>query len=316
MSEQTAVDTTRERHVETRSGIVVGLDGTPDASVALRWAVDHTDLFGRIRPVLAWHYPAYVWLPQPMGAGAPPADTMQAAAESAALACVEQVDPEVVEAPVVMEGDAGPALVEASADAAILVVGARGLGPVRSWVLGSVGRYCADHATVPLVIVPETDHEELASRTGQPREIVVGIDGSSHSEDALRWALLNSRPDDRITAHTAWHYLGGLGYESYAIEAPVLENAATETVTQTVARVCEDLGVDPDRVTTAVDCGDPRSVLRSVASEADLLVVGQRGRSGLPHFFLGSTTTSLVSRPVCPTVIVPPDSEEQTPSDS
>ena len=315
MSEQTAVERTRDRDVRTRSGIVVGLDGTPDASVALRWAVEHTDLFGRIRPVLAWHYPAYVWLPQPVGAGAPPADTMQAAAESAARACVEQVDPDLVEEPVVIEGDAGPALVDAAVDAAVLVVGARGLGPVRSWVLGSVGRYCADHSTVPLVIVPETDDEDPTAEPGRPREIAVGIDGSSHSEDALRWALNNSRPDDTIVAHTAWHYLGGLGYESYAIEAPVLENAATETLASTVARVTEELGVDPDRVVETVACGDPRSILRAVGAEADLLVVGQRGRSGLPHFFLGSTTTSLVNRPVCPTVIVPPDGEEPTPTD-
>jgi nucleotide-binding universal stress UspA family protein len=294
--------------VDAQGGIVVGLDGTPDVSSALRWAEAHTDLFGVIRPVLAWHYPAYVWLPQPLGPAAPPAATMQAAAESAARTCVEQLDPTQVVDPIVAESDAGPFLVEVSADAALLVVGARGLGLVRSFLLGSVGRYCADHTTVPLVIVPELG-DALEPYGPGSRDIAVGIDGSEHAEDALRWAIENSRTDDVITAHIAWHYLGGLGYESYAIEAPVLENAAVDALTQTVKRVTSQSGVSADRIRQRVECGDPRSVLRSVASEADLLVVGQRGRTGLPHLLLGSTTTALTHRPVCPTAIIPSRSD-------
>jgi nucleotide-binding universal stress UspA family protein len=304
MSEQTTTEPTSDPEPRSLAGMVVGLDGTPDASAALRWAIDHTDLFGRIRPVLAWHYPAYVWLPQPVGTGAPPAETMQAAAESAAEACIEKVDPDQIDPPIVSEGDAGPLLVEASQDSELLVVGARGLGYMKSWVLGSVGRYCADHTTVPLVIVPEPPDGEEPETRG-PRQIAVGIDGSPHAEDALSWAIRYSRPGDTVTAHTAWHYLGGLGYESYAIEAPVLENAAIETLTRTVEKVAAELGVDPDTVKQAVDCGDPRNTLRAIGEEVDLLVVGQRGRTGVPHFLLGSTTTSLTHRPVCPTAIIP-----------
>jgi nucleotide-binding universal stress UspA family protein len=283
---------------------VVGADGTPAASAALRWAVGHTDLYGPIRPVLAWQYPVFVWLPQPVGSGVPPAETMQVAAEIATQACVEQIDPDQIVDPIIVEGDAGPVLVEAATHASLLVVGARGLGPVRGWLLGSVGRYCTDHTTIPLVIVP--DRDEASNRDAHaPRRIAVGIDGSARSEDALRWAIRHSRPEDTITAHTVWNFLGRLGYETYTIEAPVLENAAIDTVSQTVTRITTELGVEPGRVLRTVDCGDPRTVLRSIGENADLLVVGSRGHSGLPHFFVGSTATSLIHNPVCPTVIVP-----------
>jgi nucleotide-binding universal stress UspA family protein len=86
---------------------------------------------------------------------------------------------------------------------------------------------------------------------------------------------------------------------------PEFDHAAIDTVSQTVTRITTELGVDPDRVLRTVDCGDPRTVLRSIGEKADLLVVGSRGRSGVSHIFCGSTATSLVYRPVCPTVIVP-----------
>jgi nucleotide-binding universal stress UspA family protein len=269
--------------------------------------VDHIDLFGPIRPVLAWHYPVYLWMAWPGVAVTPPAKTMQDAAESTARACLEHVDADQRVEPVVAEGEAGPMLVEVARDAALLVVGARGLGPIRRWLLGSVGRYCADHTRVPLAIIPDSGFREewdAHSRSG-PRRVVVGIDGSNNSEAALRWALDNSRAGDVITAHTAWHHLGGLGYEGYVIEAGVLKSAAAETLTQTVERATADLSVDTNRVVRAIDCGDPRSILSSVAANADLLVVGQRGLTGLPHFLMGSTTTALVGHPVCPTVVVP-----------
>ena len=139
MIEQATVERTRSQQRPTGAGIVVGVDGTPAASAALRWAVGHTDLYGPIRPVLAWQYPVFGWLPQPVGSGVPPAETMQVAAEYATQACVEQVDPDQIVDPIVVEGDAGPVLVEAASRAALLVVGARGLGTVRGWLLGSVG---------------------------------------------------------------------------------------------------------------------------------------------------------------------------------
>ena len=54
----------------------------------------------------------------------------------------------------VVHGDAGPTLVKASRGARLLVVGTRSFGPMRAALLGSVSRYCAQHATCPVVVVP------------------------------------------------------------------------------------------------------------------------------------------------------------------
>jgi nucleotide-binding universal stress UspA family protein len=59
------------------------------------------------------------------------------------------------------ESDAALALVEAARTARLLVVGSRALGYVRAALLGSVSRYCAHHAAVPVVVVPaaQPSHE-------------------------------------------------------------------------------------------------------------------------------------------------------------
>lgn len=285
-----------------RTGITVGLDGRPGSSAALRWAMARTSTFGPIRPVLAWHYPILSWLPEPFSGGSPSAVAMQSAAEAAAWSCVEDVDRSQRVDPIVREGDAGPILVDEARDSAVLVVGSRGRNHVLGRLLGSVGRYCADHTTTPLVIVPSTD--EPSDSASSPT-IDVGIDGSDHSELALRWAVAHSQPTDTITAHSSWQFVGGLGYEATPIEWAKLREATTAMLEQCVDRVCDDLGVPRTRVERRVEQGDPRSVLRTVADTSGLLVVGTRGRTGLPHLFLGSTTSALVHRPHCPIAIIP-----------
>ena len=66
---------------------------------------------------------------------------------------VMEVAPEVVVSSTLSEAEAGPALVQLSTGADLLVVGARGHGALRGLPLGSVGAYCARHAHCPVVIV-------------------------------------------------------------------------------------------------------------------------------------------------------------------
>lgn len=77
------------------------------------------------------------------------------------------------------------ALLDASDGADLLVVGARGLGPVRRLLLGSVSQQCLHHATCPVAIVRDgVDQNDV-----RVARIVVGVDGSENARHALQWAL-------------------------------------------------------------------------------------------------------------------------------
>ena len=63
------------------------------------------------------------------------------------------LDPAVQVCPRVVEGRAGPLLVDAAEGADLLVVGSRGHGGLAEALLGSVGQYCVHHAPCPVVIM-------------------------------------------------------------------------------------------------------------------------------------------------------------------
>lgn len=285
-------------------GIVVGIDGSSGSTIALKWAAERTDEFGPLRPVHAWDYPLTTWAPAPFGGGAiPPIEQMTAAATLAAEGCIADLG-DVAQEPVIVErGDAGTILSETARDANLLVIGTRGRGPVRSNVLGSVGRDCADHSTVPVVIVPSS--AEDAPTSGE--RVVVGVDGSEHSLDALRWAVAHASDEAQITAVTSWQTPvdGPILYGVDRFDIRALKAAAQTSVNEAADTVCAETGIDGSRITRQIAEGDPRWVLQRSSDEADILVLGQRGRTGLPHFFLGSTTTALLHRPHCATVIIP-----------
>lgn len=289
-----------------RKGMVIGIDGTPASVAAARWAMAHTDAFGPIRPVYTWSIPAMAIAGTPLGfAPAPPVAEMEAAAERAAAVYAEDLglDPADI---TVVQGDPGTVLCELATDASLLVVGTRNRGTLRANFLGSVGRYCADHTPVPLIIVPADSEQRLES----DRPVVVGVDGSSNSLSALRWAA-TAFNDAPITAVTSWQtpvdgpvMFGGGRFDLKAFRA----QAAT-VAEETVAKASAELGIDEDRFNRKVVEGDPRWTLHSEQPDAGLLVVGQRGRGGLAHLVLGSTTTSLIHRPDCPIAVIPCDTD-------
>lgn len=286
-----------------RKGVVVGIDGTRASRAAVDWALAHQAELGPVQPLYAWDYPIMATAGSPFGyAAIPPTQEMQDAAERAAREFVASLDA-VDSTATTVKGDPGVALCAAAGEAAALVVGTRERGPLRANVLGSVGRYCADHSPVPLVIVPEGDEGSAATAA---KRVVVGIDGSESSYQALVWAG-RTFPDAELAAVTAWQT---------PVDAPVLFGGdrfdltvfrahAKALVNEAADKAADALGSDADRIERRIAEGDPRWVLLAAQEDADLLVVGRRGRSGLKHLILGSTTTSLIHQPHCPIVVVP-----------
>jgi nucleotide-binding universal stress UspA family protein len=136
--------------------IVVGVDGSEGSLAALRWAIAEARFRNTsVRAVLAWSY-----LDQP-GEFDPHYD--EASARRGLDAALDGVAAErkgVEIDPVLVCDLPVAALLDASRDADMVVVGSRGLGGVRGLLLGSVSRDVAHRATCPVVIIPGPERRE------------------------------------------------------------------------------------------------------------------------------------------------------------
>jgi nucleotide-binding universal stress UspA family protein len=134
--------------------IVVGVDGSEASVRALRWAIEEARLRGAaVRAVHAWSYPRVSTYHEAARAiEAPFAEEAEAVLGRVVQEAAEgESDVEVQQ--VTVEGPAAAALVEASSDASLLVVGSRGLGGFSGLLLGSVSHQVASHASCAVVIV-------------------------------------------------------------------------------------------------------------------------------------------------------------------
>jgi nucleotide-binding universal stress UspA family protein len=137
--------------------VVVGVDGSEPSKDALRWALDYAGMAGAtVRAVTVWHFPAgFGWgtVPVPVT----PDMDLEADARAALKATIEQVagtqgEADRIQAQVV-EGPTALMLLQAAADADLLVVGSRGRGAFAGMVLGSVSEHCVHHANCPVAVV-------------------------------------------------------------------------------------------------------------------------------------------------------------------
>jgi nucleotide-binding universal stress UspA family protein len=139
-----------------RQVVVVGIDGSPEAVAALRWAGRYAAATGStLRLVRAWHFPTAAGLP-PQGKAPQPVvseikqhlrDEVDNAIASADVPSSAQVETEI--------GYGHPAqmLIDESKTASLLVVGHRGHGGFSEMLTGSVAIHCVNHAACPVVVV-------------------------------------------------------------------------------------------------------------------------------------------------------------------
>jgi len=136
--------------------IVVGVDGSEGAEIALEFAAKEAALRGsRLRLVSAWEIPASVLASVVAGKEFYEEfreNAVRVAQEAAAV--VEAHGPSVEHEEIVAEGHAGKVLLDNAVDAELLVVGRRGQGTIREMLLGSISRHVVANAKCPLVIVP------------------------------------------------------------------------------------------------------------------------------------------------------------------
>jgi nucleotide-binding universal stress UspA family protein len=280
-------------------GIVVGIDRSAAGVAALDWALSQAVQRGvALTAVRAWSVPPYT-VYYPVGTAL---SDMDAEAQHAALDLAEEMVKEatgrvagadgVQVSAVALLGAPQQVLLDAARDAQLLVVGSRGAGPLSRAVLGSVSSSVLHHAPCPVAVVPEQAGAEATGR------VVVGVDHSPASLAALAWAVDEARARGAVLVPVAVRE-----QELATPVAPELETSECRALLGAAGAAGAD--AEPAvRVEPQVLAGHASRALLDAAADADLLVVGSRGRGGFTALLLGSTSSQCAQHSTGPVVVV------------
>ncbi|MDJ0456655.1 universal stress protein [Arthrobacter sp. NQ7] len=132
--------------------------------------------------------------------------------------------------------------------------------------------------------------------------IVVGVDGSEASVEALRQAQRLATPlGAKVQALACWEYPQMYsGYVMMGVEG--FEEGARKVLDEAVAQAFGP-GI-PENVTATLVRSHPREALIDASRDADMIVVGRRGHGGFGGLLLGSVSSALVAHAHCPVLVV------------
>lgn len=137
--------------------------------------------------------------------------------------------------------------------------------------------------------------------------IVVGVDSSTGSERALRWAI-----DEARLRGAELHLVHAFPTPELVALPTVMSFPSDEELRGIAEKVIEETlaavgGPGELTVSTTVRAGGAASVLCEVAEDAALMVVGARGLGGFRGLLMGSVTQQVVAHSPCPVVVVVPE---------
>ncbi|MER7460692.1 universal stress protein [Micromonospora sp. NPDC126480] len=285
-----------------RSGeeILVGYDGSPDAMRARDWALDEAERSGR--PVRLAYVFEWLTVTGWVGPGVAPGVWPDEAARQQVQELVRRAAADAARPGLTVTGevlDGPPALIlqERSARAGLLVLGTRGHGGFGGLLAGSTAVSVAAHAHCPVVVVRGDD--DSRARAGH---VAVGVDGSEQSLLALGFAFEQAAAR-KVPLHVlrAWHLPPG--------QRPPSDPDSRAATRTDRAELDEPLSrwqrTFPDvDVTVEVAEGSPAALLVAASRNAQLVVVGTRGRGGLAGMLLGSVSQQLLHHSHCPVAVI------------
>jgi nucleotide-binding universal stress UspA family protein len=270
-------------------GILAGYDGSPASEQALCWAAREARSRGAVLTVCqAWD----LGYPPPS-----PAAAFDLARQSAERVLAEGMrfartiagDLEIRR--LLACGSAAAVLCEQSAHADMVVMGSRGYGGLTGLLLGSASAQVAAHAAGRVVVV--RGHWQPAGGY-IPGAVVVGADGSGASSAAISFAF-----EEAALRGAALLAVCALA------DTPGSLGGARQIEEQFEQAVALEEKAHPE--TTAlrqIAHGPPRATLLAAAQDAQMLVVGARGRGGLRGMRLGSVSQALLHHAPCPVGVV------------
>ncbi len=140
--------------------------------------------------------------------------------------------------------------------------------------------------------------------------VVVGVDGSEESRQALRWAFQYAQMSNApVEAVIAWEIPASYGWP-VVYDDVQFEKQAGEALEEAIHDV---LGENADAVTRRVEQGHPASVLIAASEHAQLLVVGSRGHGAFAGMLMGSVSRHCVQHAHCPVVVIRGHSRDARP---
>jgi nucleotide-binding universal stress UspA family protein len=281
-------------------GILVGIDDSPTANLAVQWAARDAEL--RNIPLTLVHAisPEVTWSNQ-LSPGLKRwqqdhghrlvGEALKIVAEASQLGGPAGIHSRILPSAAV------PALVDLSKDAEMVVTGCRGSGRWPGRPLGSVSSGLLRYAHCPVAIIHDDD-PSLSPRSQAP--VLVGIDGSSASESATAMAFDEaSRRHVELVALHAWSDADQSG--SPEIAMPETESMAEVVLAERLAGWREQYPDVPVNPTVVRDNPARQLVLQSEA--AQLVVVGSRGRGGLAGMLLGSVGETVAQMARVPVIV-------------
>lgn len=137
--------------------------------------------------------------------------------------------------------------------------------------------------------------------------IVVGVDGSKKSLEALEWSCAEAeRRGAEVAAVTTWLLPSVPTYAPFG-SFPLGESAdLTESSRELLARAVADVSTaHPDiKIFQHVSSGNAAATLIEFSKEADLVVVGAKGHGGFTGMVIGSVSQHVLGHSVCTVVVV------------
>ncbi|WP_309647361.1 universal stress protein [Nocardioides sp.] len=291
--------------------IVVGIDGSAPSDAALDWAASEAVLSRR--PLVISHA-----APFPAASGSAWLGTMgidpalvhaQLRAESrdlldAATARVTAAHPDLVVHVSMRLADPRQALLDLATEAHLVVVGSRGLGPMRSFLLGSVSLALTKHSSCPVVVV------RTRATAPVPGGVLVALEKGDVGVLELAFEVASARSLPVTVLHCFWDVVTvSQGAVDVPDDEPGVE-AERQLLTTAVAPLREKYADVPVHLQLTRGFVDARLI--SASATADLIVVGHQAKPFLDEVIYGSVTPVIVEHAACSVAVVPQSDRTRT----
>ncbi len=195
-------------------------------------------------------------------------------------------------------GSPSRALLAVSEGAAMIVVGARGIGGFPGLLMGSVSGQVAEHAHCPVAVVRPVHASAL--------DVVVGVDGSDQSARALQLGVREAhRTGGTLIALHAYRLppVAAAYSPDLGVEPESLRQLAEETLEEVLGATQIEVENPDVKIERRVDHGPAARVLLDASENAAAVVVGARGLGGFSGLMAGSVSQQVLRHAHCPVLV-------------